>query len=297
MRLIDTINPVLGLEDDATVLVNVRSARVAILGLVTLGLGLLGLNAAVLTVAGVHLHGGLVGGNLQGDTGGVGGDAHGRDDSALTTVANRAVHQPAGVIAGAVSAAQAAGLVDVLADELGLGEVKGALVGGVHLADLASWDENAISNDEALGEGELQGGVVQNGGVLERVQVPVDVVGEHDRGLLGQGQRHKFGGQLGQTLGVLCRLLGGDTVGGMADHIAGEVLKALIQEGEGDGGVSVRRDSPIAHVVTDAAAMEGVEATVLILRNMVVFAINCESSVLDTVRVATHDRTEESAVG
>ena len=37
---------------------------------------------------------------------------------------------------------------------------------------------------------------------LEGIQVPVDVVCEHDWGLFGQGQRDDAGGQLGETLGV-----------------------------------------------------------------------------------------------
>lgn len=215
LRLVDSINPVLGLEDDATILVDVGSARVAILGLVTLGLRFLGRDGAVLAVAGVDLDSGLVGGNLQGDTGRVGGDAHGRDHRVAGTVGSWAVHQPAGVVTGAAGTAQAGSLINVFADELRLGEVQSTLVGGVHVVNLTSRDKNAISNDESLGERELQSGVVQDSGILERVQVPVDVVGKHDGGLLGQSQRHKLGGQLRQTLGVRCRLLGGDTVGGM----------------------------------------------------------------------------------
>lgn len=297
MRLVDTIDPVLRLEHDATVLVNKGSARVTILGLVTLGLRVLGRDGAVLAVAGVDLHGGLVGGNLQGDTGLLGGDAHSGDDRVPGAVGSRAVHQPASVVAGAASAAQAGGLVNVLADQLGLGEVQSTRVGGVHIADLAGGNENAIPEDESLRERELQEGVVQDSRVLERVQVPVEVVGQHDGGLLGQSQRDKLGGQLGQTLGVLCRLLGGDTEGGIGDHVAGEVLQALIQEAEGDGRVSVRGDRPIAHVIADRTAVEGVTTTVLVLRDVVSSAINGEGSVLNTVRVATDDSTEESAVG
>lgn len=297
LRVVDTINPVLGLEDDAAVLLDVGRAGISTLGLVSLGLRVLGRNGAVLAVAGVDLHGGLVGGNLHGDTGLVGGDTDHGNNRVLGGVGGRAVDDPAGVVAGAASAAQTGGLVDVLADELGLGEVQSAIVGGVHVRDLAGGDEDAISSNEALGEGHLQGGIVQDGGVLERVEVPVDVVGKHDGGLLGQSHRHQLGGQLGQTLRVLRRLLGGDTVDGVGDHVTGEVLKALIEEGEGNGRVSVRSDRPIAHVVADKAAVEGVEPTVLVLRDVVLMAINGEGSVLDTVRVATHDSTEESAVG
>lgn len=59
----------------------------------------------------------------------------------------------------------------------------------------------------------------------------------------------------------------------------------------------MRSDGPIVHIITDRAAVEGIQTAVLVLRNVVISAINGEGSILDPVRVATNDGTEESTVG
>ena len=83
----------------------------------------------------------------------------------------------------------------------------------------------------------------------------------------------------------------------MSDHIAGEVFKALIQQAEGDGRLAVRSDCPVAHVIANEATVKGVDAVVLILRNVVGIAIDGESTVLDAVGITTDNRAKEGAIG
>lgn len=127
-RVVDAVNPVFSLDNDTPVLVNVRGTRVTILGLVALGLRFLGRDAAVLTTTGIDLERSLVSGDVQTDTRLLGSQACSRDQRVLGSV-RWAVDQKAGVVAGAATATETGGLLDILADQLGLGEVQGAVIG------------------------------------------------------------------------------------------------------------------------------------------------------------------------
>ena len=123
LRIINAINPVLGLDNEAAVLVNGGGTSVTAVCLVALSLGLLGGDAAVLAAAGVDLDGSLVGGDIESDTSAVGRGTDGGDHG-VGGVRGGTVDQEAGVVAGAAGAAETGGLLNVLADRLGAGEVQ-----------------------------------------------------------------------------------------------------------------------------------------------------------------------------
>jgi hypothetical protein len=151
-----------------------------------------------------------------------------------------AVDDVAGVVAGAVGAA--------VADEVGRGEVGADLLGGgpevvdvVLLVgqDGAVGDQDAVGGDALARVGHVQGVVEgeRGVGVLETVEVPVGVRGEHDRGLVG-------GGESGH---VDVPLVGSQGVGHVGDDLAREThLAVLVDEGEGDAGRGVGDNSPVA---------------------------------------------------
>ena len=126
--MVDAVNPVFGLDDHTAILVDVRGSRVAILILVALGLRLLSRDAAILATARVDLQGSLVGGNVQTNTGLLGGQT-GRGDERVLGSVGRAVDQEACVVAGAATAAETRGLLNVLTDQLWRGEIQRAIVG------------------------------------------------------------------------------------------------------------------------------------------------------------------------
>lgn len=127
LRVVNTIDPALSLNDNATMLVDVFSA-IDTLGLVALDLRLLDGDGAVLAVAGVDLESLLVGSDVEADSGGAGVHVDNRDDGVASCVLRRAIYDEAVVIAGAVIAAESVGFRDVLADEFAGDEVRGAVV-------------------------------------------------------------------------------------------------------------------------------------------------------------------------
>lgn len=297
LRLVDAIDPVLGFDDDAAVLLHILGAGAAILLLVALLLRLLGLDRAVLAVASVDLQRSLVGDDVKADSGGVGGHGDGADHRVRGGVSGVAVGDPAGVVASAASTAQIFGLFNVLANQLGLSEVQCTTVGVADFKDLASGDLDAVCTDVASGQRHLESGVLQNVLFLEGIQVPVEVVSEHDRSLLGQSLGHNSRCQLRQTLGILRGDLVVDRESNSRNDVSWEVLEAFIKQGESDRGVRVRPNCPIARVVANEATVEGVLAVVLILGDVVGVAVDRERAVLDAVGIATHRRAKVGVVG
>lgn len=150
LRVVNTIDPALSLNDNATMLVDVFST-IDTLGLVALDLRLLDGDGAVLAVARVDLESLLVGSDVEADSGGAGVHVDDRDDRVTSCVLRRAIYDEAVVIAGAVIAAESVGFRDVLADEFAGDEVRGAVV-DVDVEDGAVGDQDAVCADEALGE-------------------------------------------------------------------------------------------------------------------------------------------------
>lgn len=291
-RVVDAINPALRLDNHAAILHDVLCAFLALF-LITLLLRRLDGEVVHLgVVAGIDLQSGHVGRYFEADTGCAGVHADDGDQRVRSCVLRGSVDEPAGIVAGAVCAAHTVGILEIGADELALGEIGGA-VERVYGKDGAVGDEDAICGDKAVGVRELQEGVIQDIRGLEGIEVPVDVVREHDGSRLRQGKGDQFGGQLRETLWVLRSDSRVDTVHGVGDDVSGEVLPALIEESKGDGRLGVCCDSPVPLVVAHLASVESISAVVLILRHMVLIRADGERAVLDAIGVPTHNSTEE----
>lgn len=157
--MVDAINPALGLDDHAAILHDILCAFLALF-LVTLLLRRLDGEVVHLgVVAGVYLKRWHVGRYFKADTGCAGVHANDRDERVRSSVLRGSVDEPAGIVAGAVGAAHAVGILEIGADELALGEIGGA-VERVDREDGAIGDEDAICGDEAVGVRELQEGVI-----------------------------------------------------------------------------------------------------------------------------------------
>jgi len=153
-----------------------------------------------------------------------------------------AVDEVAGVVAGAVGTA--------VAEEVGGGEVGADLLGGgPEVIDIvllvgqngAVGDEDAVGGDTLAGVGHVEGVVEgERGlGVLEAVEVPVGVRGEHDRGLVGGSE-----GGHGDVPGVRA-----EGVGHVGDDLTREALLASrVDEGKSDAVRGVGNDGPVAPV-------------------------------------------------
>lgn len=153
LRLVDGVNPSLSLKHNAAPFVNIVNTALAggfVAGLLR---GLDG-DGAVLAIAGVDLLGGLVGSNVESDAGGRRRDVDDGDHAAVRVV-GLAVVDEAGVHTGAVVAADAVGVVEVLADLLAGGVVDGAVRGVADLDDGAVGHENVITGDVARGHGHV----------------------------------------------------------------------------------------------------------------------------------------------
>ena len=258
-------------------------------------LRLLDWDVSLLAIAGVDLDSLLVGRDFEADPSGAGAHTNSRNHRSLRSVCRRTVDDEAVVVADTVSTAEAVRVFDVSANKLARSEVRAAIIGSASIQDAAVRNEKAVGSDEAVGQRELQKGVVKNVLLLEAIQVPVNVVGQHDWSFLGQGQRNQFCGELGQTLGVVRCTFVVDTEHGMSDHIAWEALLGFVHQGKGDGGLRMVRDSPIALVIANVASVEGVDA-ILTFRDIVLLPIKSESTILNTVGIAADNSTEEGVV-
>lgn len=115
LRVVNTVNPALSFNDNATMLVDVFST-IDTLGLVALDLGLLDGDGAVLAIARVDLKSLLVGSDVQADSGGAGVHVDDGDDGVTSCVLRRPVYDEAVVVPDAVGSAESVGFLDVLAD-------------------------------------------------------------------------------------------------------------------------------------------------------------------------------------
>lgn len=238
LRLVDGINPVLNLHDNAAVLLDSARAR----SVVEQTLGLFESEGAVLAAARVDLEGFLLGVDVNLDAGPVAGE--GCDGSRVPVVRAvlGAVDEVAGVIAGAVGAA--------VAEEVGGGEVGADLLGrGPEVVDVvllvgqdgAVGDQNAVGSDALARVGHVQGVVESERRlrVLETVQIPVGVRGKHDGSLVGSGDGRHVDVPLVRSHGV----------GNVGDDLAGEaLLTSIVDERESDAVWSVGDHGPVAPV-------------------------------------------------
>lgn len=254
--MIDAIDPLLRLDDDAAVFGDVGGGAVG--GVL---LALLDGDGALLGVAGVDLEALLVGADVEADAGDGGGHGELGQVGGFGGGVAGAVEDEGVVVAGAAEAAGVDGGGDVFADGLGFREVEEGVVGGGDGADRAVGDFDVVDFDVPRRVRHVQRVVEDRGvgGVGEGVQVPVDVVGEHDRGGGVQGDGHHARRPAGP---------GRHGVGGVGDDGAGEALVSLVQEGEGDGGFVCGGDGPVPLVVAYGAAVQGIVAHVLILRDV-----------------------------
>lgn len=94
-----------------------------------------------------------------------------------------AVIDEAGVDTSAVEAADAQGVVKVGTDLFAGCVVKCAVEGSIDVENGAIGDKDGVASDDTGCQRHVQG-VVEDGGLLEGIQVPVDVVCEHDGGLV-----------------------------------------------------------------------------------------------------------------
>lgn len=290
LRVIDAIDPALRLNDDATVLLDGIDTSVAT-GLVPLHLGGFHGDATIHAVTGVDLQRGLVRRDLHADSGSAGVESEDRDEG-VRCEGRRTVDDEAVVVADAVRAADPLGVLQVLANEFASSKVHAGVRGLGDVEDGAVGNQDAVRANVTLGQGQLEEGIVQNGGLLEGVQVPVDVVREHDRRLLGQGERDQLGSQLGETGRVLWSAGGVDAERGVGDHVSGETFQGLVEEGKRNCVLRGRSHGPIALVVANKSSVKGVRAVVLVRWNMIFLAIDPESAVLDSIGIATNDGTK-----
>lgn len=180
------------------------------------------------------------------------------------------------VDSGAASSTVSDGVGDVLSDSgLWLGEVES---GTFSKLDLAIWNENAVSSNATLCVGHVKGVVQDRHGIVvdEGAQVPVDVVGEHDR----SGFVDRDGNEPRNPSRAFA--VGSESVGSDVDEITREALLSSIVVGECDAGSRVCNHGPVALVVADQAAMKGVGAVVLVFGDLRNLAIDCEGTVLDS---------------
>ena len=119
--------------------------------------------------------------------------------------------------------------------------------------------------------------------VDESAEVPVHVVGEHDWGGLVEGDGDQARGPARARGG------GGHGVGCVGDYGAWEAFVAGVEEGECDAAGVVGDEGPVALVVADGAAVEGVAAVVLVGGDVGCPAIDGEGAVFDAVGVAADD--------
>lgn len=229
-RVVDAIDPALRLDNQTAVLVDVLCT----LAVVPLLLRRLNGNCSILAGTGIDLDSLLVARDLQGDPGGAGVCAEDGDQRVLCCIGSRTVDDEAGIVASAASSTDAICILEVLAHQLSAGEIEAAIASAGDVQDSAVGDEDTVCADIALGQGKLEERVVQDGLVLERVQVPVDVVGQHDGCLVRQGQRRKSRRQLRETFRILSRATGFHAERSMGDDVSRETLKRMIQQTEGN---------------------------------------------------------------
>lgn len=293
LRLVDGINPTLGLNDDTAILVNVIHTTFT-RSLVTSLLRVLDGDGTILAVAGVDLVSDLVGSNVESDTSRWGGEVDNRHGGAFQVVWG-AIIDEAGVDTRAVEAADAQGIVKVGTNLLAGRVVNCAVEGGIDVENSTVGDQDGVTSDDASCQRHVQG-VIEDGGLLEGIQVPVDVVCEHDGGLFGQRQRDNTRCQLRETLGVDGSPESVDGESDVVEHSAGEFLVSGIEKRECDTIVCRRSHSPIALIVTHDTTVEGISSTVLVRGDVRCLPINSERAILDTIGIATDYRTEEGVI-
>lgn len=238
LGLVDSINPVLNLHNNAAVLLHSAGT----VSLVEQTLRLLERESAVLATAGVDLESFLLGVDVDLDAGPLGREGGDGSGAPVVGAVLGAVNDVAGVVAGAVGAA--------VAEEVGRGEVCADLLGrGPEVVDAvllvgqngAVGDQDSVCGNALAGVGHVQG-VIEGQwglGVLEAVKVPVGVGREHDGCLVGGGE----GGH------VDVPVVRGEGVGHVGDDLAGEAhLAVIIDQREGDAGGSVGDNGPVAVV-------------------------------------------------
>lgn len=145
-RLVDAINPSLGLDHNASVLVEGGGTIEARL-LDALDLRWLNRVGSILPIAAVDLDRRSVCCDIEGDTCVLGGHMDGWDER-VGGVPCWSVDDEAVVVSCAVGAAEADSGIDVLADELRRGEVWRAII-GVHGGDFSVGDEDPVGGNEA----------------------------------------------------------------------------------------------------------------------------------------------------
>lgn len=181
LRLVDCINPILSLNDDAAIFIYEIHATFTG-SLVASLLRSLDGDGTILAVAGVDLVRGLVSGDVESDTRCRGGEVNDRYGGTVRVVWG-AVIDEAGVDTSAVEAADAQGVVKVGADLFAGCVVKCAVKGSIDVKDSAIGDKDGVASDDTACQRHVQS-VVEDGRLLEGIQVPVDVVCEHDGGLV-----------------------------------------------------------------------------------------------------------------
>lgn len=253
LRLVDSINVVLDLHDNAAVLLDGAATAVKTLGrldrkraclhISTFSSQYLRIKLTILANAAVHLESLLIGVDINLDTRPRAEKRGNRtrfapvEGTILVTVDGVAV-----VVAGAVVAA--------VTEEFGRSQVGANLLGsGPEVVDgvLLIWEDGAVRNEDVVNTdaltrvGHIQGVVQSQGsvGVLEAIQIPVGVRSQHDGCLLGSRKSDNL-----DIPGV-----GGHGIGDIADDLTGKALLAIrIHNGESDGRFSVCYHSEITPI-------------------------------------------------
>ncbi len=178
--MVDTIDPLLGFNNDASKLRHLRVLTRDML------LACLDANCSFGVVACVQLNALLVGSNIELNTSL--GRGHGEQNQILSLRGgvSRSVHYEGVVVAGTVVSASVQCLQDILADLLGGAEVIGR-VGGSE--KLSSGNFDIVNTDVARGVWHSQSVVQDSASFLtdKSTKVPVDVVGKHYGGGLVEG--------------------------------------------------------------------------------------------------------------
>lgn len=157
--------------------------------------------------------------------------------------------------------------------------------------DVAGRDKDVVDSNPLATVRHVEG-VVEDSVCLvvgEAIKVPVGVAGQHDRGLLGQGE--------GDDLEVPLHVLQG--VGDIRHHLAGEALLPIsVVDREGDAIVGVRDNGEVTPVPPIGTSVEGVETLgelgclVLVGPNLVLHTVDLKSAVLDAVGIPPGNATK-----
>ncbi|KAI6776511.1 hypothetical protein HG530_000456 [Fusarium avenaceum] len=239
LRVVDTVNVVLNLKNDTSVLGDDTGE----VGVILETLGLLQGEVTLLLSAAVELESVLVGVDVY-----LNSRPRGRQGCNRTLGAPIILAELATVDGVAVTLQIL--VVLLVANHLGLAPeiVDGSLLVG---NDVASGNENVVGGNTLTTVGHVERVVGDGVGLVvgKAVKVPVGVAGEHDGSLLGGCQCDNLD----------IPVVAGQSVGHVRDNLSGETLLSIrVNNGEGDAGVCVGHNSEVAVVPAIGSSVKSI---------------------------------------